>query len=80
VFNGVFTQWPAVLLNINGAILRRHDQRCNQGADRQRAFPIIDELATATTISGTRTRVAPNGSGWRQAGRCAMIRRQWVAR
>jgi len=30
--------------------LRHHDQRCNQGADRQRAFPIIDELATATTI------------------------------
>ena len=84
VFNGVFTQWPAVLLNINGAISGATINGATRApivsALQEWPFPIIDELATATTISGTRTRVAPNGSGWRQAGRCAMIRRQWVAR
>jgi len=72
------------LLNINGAISGATINGATRApivsALQEWPFPIIDELATATTISGTRTRVAPNGSGWRQAGRCAMIRRQWVAR
>jgi len=57
------------LLNINGAITGSTSGGRAQpimGALQEWPFPIVDEAATATTISGTRTRTAPNANGWRQ--------------
>ena len=56
------------LLNINGAITGSTGGRALPiiGALQEWPFPIVDDVATATTISGTRTRNAPNASGWRQ--------------
>src|SRR5687767_14496613 len=59
------------LLNINGGVTGNTNNVGGTrtpilGALQEWPFPIIDDAATATTISGTRTRAAPNPSGWRQ--------------
>jgi len=56
------------LLSTTGAITGRtgRGQTPLVGGGQEWPFPIVDDVATATTISGTRTRPAPNGAGWRQ--------------
>src|SRR4030095_5517066 len=59
------------LLSINGGIRGTTKSagatRPILGVFQEWPFPLVDDVATAPTISGTRTRRAPNASGWRQA-------------
>lgn len=58
------------LLSINGAVIgtikNAGGTQPITGGLQEWPFPIVDDVATATTISGTRTRTAANASGWRQ--------------
>jgi hypothetical protein len=58
------------LINVNGAITGTTSAGGSQtpiiASLQEWPFPVIDDVGTATTISGTRTRSVPYGVGWRQ--------------